>query len=196
MIKPNNKKHFLWQGEEILTNLSLCQKLEVLEVLDGTYITYETLFSISKLPNLKHLSLSRLPASGFGKLFQEIISEKLEFIHIDRTDLWEDKLRIFSERAYPNLKEILFRNCRNLDLREITLENLKKLPKLQKIGLEWLNVCRCSLGFLQDFNEKISINVYDKCGQWKEFDIKAIFEYRVKYHRPGNSNCCLTFTSR
>ena len=194
IIRPNNRQYVFRREEEILMNLSLCQKLEVLEL--GSYLSNDPLTLISKLPNLKHLKLGELGifAGGFGKLFLDMNTEKLEFLHIDGTrSLFEDKLQILSGREFPNLKEIRFSNCRNLDLREITLEHLKDLPKLEKIGLQWLNVCRCSLSFLQEFNEQISINVYDKCGKWKEFDIKAIFDYRVKYHRPGNSNCSIMF---
>ena len=102
-----------------------------------------------------------------GTLFQKMNSDMLENLNIGGSEyLTDETLQALSQRKLPNLKEIWFSNCPNLELRESTLENLKNCPKLKKIGFEWTNLSGISTQYLLEFNEKISIFVYCQDFNW------------------------------
>ena len=180
----DNSQNQRW--EEILKNLSLCQNLEVLEIFGATFISNSTLTMISKLPNLKRLTLKKLENSRteFGAFFQKTNLEKLEYLHFEG---WyyisNEALQSLSNRKPPNLKEIWILTGQNLKLQESTLNNLKNCPKLKKIGLKWSNLDGISTYQLHEFNKDIAIFLYHK-DKWIRFEDLAL-EYT--FHRTISS---------
>ena len=168
--------------EIILKNLSLCQNLEVLEILDASFISNATFPIISKLPNLKRLTLKALQNVGneLDTLFQNMNLEKLEYLHIQ--GLYHLSLEALSNRKPSNLKEIWISTGMNLKLQESTLNNLKNCPKLKKIGLKWSNLDAISTYQLQEFNKNIALFIiqthYDD--QWIKFE-NLVLEFT--FHR-------------
>ena len=180
VINYNNFQNQRW--EQILKNLSLCQNLEVLEILDTSFISNATLTIISKLPNLKRLTLKALQNVGneLDTLFQNMNLEKLEYLHIQ--GLYHLSLEALSNRKPSNLKEIWISTGMNLKLQESTLNNLKNCPKLKKIGLKWSNLDAISTYQLQEFNKNIALFIiqthYDD--QWIKFE-NLVLEFT--FHR-------------
>ena len=175
----DSDNYLIEKWEQILTNLNLCQNLEVLEILDATYITNTTLTMISKLPNLKQLSFGKLgpDATELDNFFKQINSEKLEYLYIDGSEiLTEEILQTLFDRTLPNLEAIWFSNCPNLKIQESTLKNLKKCPKLGRVGFEWSNLSGVSTQFLREFNEQISVYFFiQNC--WYDLGTKLNVDY-------------------
>ena len=168
--------------ERILKNLSLCQKLQVLEIFDATFISNPTLTMISNLPNLKRLTLTKIGSMSnsteFGTLFQKMNLEKLEYLHLEgRYFLPHKALQSLSNRTPPNLKEIWIYAISNLKLQESTLKNLMDCPKLKKVGLKWSNLDGISTYQLQEFNKNIALFINHE-GTWKKFD-DLVLEFTI-----------------
>ena len=163
--------------EQILKNLSLCKKLEVLEIFDALFISNTTLTIISMLPNLKSLTLTRLGsnATELSTLFQKMNLEKLEYLQIESNPLSNEELQTFLNRKPPNLRHLWFPNCPNLDLEESTMKNLKNCPKLKNVGFDGFQFDGISTDLLGEINDNIKIFMYYTVN-WIEFDKKLKLE--------------------
>ena len=174
--------------EDILKNVSLCQKLEVLEIHDSRIISNSTLTKFSKLPNLKRLILKRLEpqTTELGQFFQKVKLDNLEYLCIERSQsLTDNAVQNLAIKMPTNLKDIWFYECPYMKLQESTLKRLKSCPKLENVRMEWSNLNGISTNFLREFNNQINLFVSYN-GSWIELEKKLKIDYHkevIDYHQ-------------
>ena len=165
--------------EDILKNVSLCQKLEVLEIHDSKIISNSTLTKFSKLPNLKRLILKRLgpQTTELGQFFQKVKLDNLEYLCIERSQsLTDNAVQNLAIKMPTNLKDIWFYECPYMKLQESTLKRLKSCPKLENVRMEWSNLNGISTNFLREFNNQINLFVSYN-GSWIDLEKKLMIDY-------------------
>ena len=173
-------------GAELLKNLFLCHKLEVLELRYGTKITNNMLKMISKMPNLKRLILKKVgpQATNLGQFFREMKLDKLEYLYLEGSQfLTDEAVQNLAIRMPTNLKDIWFYKCPNLKLQKSTLKSLKICPKLKNVGFEWSALHGISANFLREFNDQKNLFVSHKRGFgdiWIELEKKLIIDYHLE----------------
>ena len=154
---------------QILMNVSVCTKLEHLEVRDAKFLTNDILNDISKLSNLKDLDLRNLgsrittlgpKASKINTLFLQMDMKNMEKIHLQGSQYVTDELlKAIALRMPPKLYNLSITGSKNLKILKSTLKSLMDCPSLNIVGFEWSNLNGISNNFLREFNMKICLHL-------------------------------------
>ena len=166
--------------DRILENIGLCQKLEQLKIFDASYLTDKSFGTISKLPNLKKISLHQLfhmPAEYLNEFFLKMNMTNLEEICIQGSKFVTYKhLEVLASRMPPKVHRISFTRCYNLKVPESTLKALMKCPSLKTLGFEREYIKRIPKETLLEFNKTVNISIYECIYPgWKWFTLTQYY---------------------
>ena len=134
-----------------------------LKIFDASYLTDKSFNTISKLPNLKKISLHQLenvPAEYLNEFFFKMNMSNLEEICIQGSKFVTYKhLEVLASRMPPKVHRISFTRCYNLKVPESTLKALMKCPSLKTLGFEREYIKRIPKETLLEFNKTVNINL-------------------------------------